>query len=131
MNQFEQLTDANFMMYAMKAYNNPHCLNIDEFHNDLKRTKYIKRLLNRYKSTGILKERLILNHLMILYNMFGPEATVKILFFKLDQKFYSHLKTFLVYLNLMPEKITGIKFQIIRSSDIPLDLYITQKLRNL
>lgn len=126
-----RLTDANFIMYAMKAYQNPHCLDIDEFHDDLKRIKYIKRLLNRYKSTGNLKARLILNHIIVLYNMFGPEAATKILFFKLSPKFWPELKTFLVYLHYMPEYISGIGDKMILSSDIPLDLNIIKVLREI
>ena len=131
MGGFERLTNANFMMYAMKAYNNPNCLDIDEFHDDLKRTKYIKRLLNRYKSSGELKERLILNHIMVLYNMFGPEAATRILFFKVDVGFRSQLKPFLVYLNLMPETVSGIKDEDIISSDILSDVIVIDSLRKL
>lgn len=124
-----RLTDANFIMYAMKAYQNPHCLDIDEFHDDLKRIKYIKRLLNRYKSTGVLKERLILNHIIVLYNVFGPEAATKILFFKLSPEFWSELKTFLVFLHYMPERISCIADTDIFNSDINLDLNIVEALR--
>ena len=124
-----KLTEANFIMYAMKSYQNPHCLDIDEFHDDLKRVKYIKRLFNRYKSTGILKERLLLNHIIVLYNVFGPDAATKILFYKLSPKFWPALKTFLVFLHYMPERIAGILDSDIISSDVPLDEYIVSKLR--
>ena len=126
-----RLSDSNFMMFAMKAYQNPHCLDIDEFHDDLKKTKYIKRLLNRYKSSGELKERLIINHIMVLYNMFGLEAATKILFYKIEEDFWPEIKTFLVYLNFMPEKISGIKEETVHSSEIPIDKNIASVLREL
>lgn len=126
-----RLTDANFIMYAMKAYQNPHCLDIDEFHEDLKKIKYIKRLLNRYKQTSVLKERLILNHIIVLYNVFGPEAATKILFFKLAPQFWPELKTFLVFLHYMPERITDVSDQDIYSSNIDLDINIVEALRQI
>lgn len=132
MNMSERkLTEANFMMFAMKAYQNPHCLDIDEFHDDLKKTKYIKRLFNRYQSSGELKERLIINHIMVLYNMFGLDAATKILFYKIDEQFWPELKTFLVYLNYMPERINGVKEEVILSVNIPIDRNIAQVLREL
>ena len=81
---FDDLNDDNFMIYAMKAYNSPHCI-VSEFESDIKRTKYLKRLFRRYKVTKSLKERLILNHIILLNNVFGPEATARILFYK-DRK---------------------------------------------
>lgn len=128
---FECLTDANFIMFAMKAYDNPHCMTQKEFEDDLKKTKYIKRLLNRYKETGELKERLILNHIMVLYNMFGPHGATRILFFKLEPDLYPELKTFLVYLNKMPDMVGAINGEIIHSSDIPINLEIAETLRKL
>lgn len=115
-------------MYAMKHYNNPQCMNIDEFYNDLKRIKYIKRLLGRYVSSGDLKERLILNHLIILYNSFGTEAT-KLLFFKIEKQYWSQLKTFLVYLSYMPEILVGVDEKPVLSTDILLDPFIISVLR--
>jgi hypothetical protein len=94
---------------------------MSEFENDLKRTKYLKRLFRRYKVTKSLKERLILNHIILLNNVFGPDATPRILFFKIDEKDYDVLKTFLCYLNLMPEMVYGINGNDISSYDIPLD----------
>jgi hypothetical protein len=124
------LTEQNFVMFAMKHYQNPQCLNIDEFHDDLKRIKYIKRLLGRYLASGDLKERLILNHLIILYNSFGTEAT-KMLFFKLEPEFWSQLKTFLLFLSYMPETIHGVFDRPIISTDIPLDQVIVAALRKI
>lgn len=127
---FENLNDDNFMMYAVKAYSSPQCI-MSEFEGDLKRTKYIKRLFRRYKLSGGLKERLILNHIILLNNVFGAEATVRILFYRVDRKDYDVLKTFLLYLNLMPEIIRGIRGLDIRSSDIQVDLHIAEVLRQL
>jgi hypothetical protein len=127
---FENLNDDNFMMYAVKAYSSPQCI-MSEFEGDLKRTKYIKRLFRRYKLSGGLKERLILNHIILLNNVFGAEATVRILFYRVDRKDYDVLKTFLLYLNLMPEIIKGIRGLDIRSSDIQVDLHIAEVLRQL
>lgn len=124
------LTEQNFVMFAMKHYQNPQCLNIDEFHDDLKRIKYIKRLLGRYTATGDLKERLILNHLIILYNSFGKEAT-KMLFFKIEEQFWPQLKTFLLFLSYMPDILQGVKTTPIFSTDIPLDHKIVAVLRKI
>ena len=131
MDCFHHLTDANFMMYAMKAYDNPHCLDIDEFHSDLKRIRYVRRLLDRYCNRGELNERLILNHIVILYNMFGPEATSRMLFFKIDNVFWPQLKSFLVYLNILPSRISGICDKDILISDIEVDGFIFKKLQGL
>jgi hypothetical protein len=127
---FENLNEDNFMMYAVKAYSSPQCI-MSEFEGDLKRTKYIKRLFRRYKLSGGLKERLILNHIILLNNVFGAEATVRILFYRVDRKDYDVLKTFLLYLNLMPEIIRGIRGLDVRSSDIQVDLHIAEVLRQL
>ena len=97
------LNNDNFVLFAMKHYDNPQCVNIDEFHDDLNRTKYLKRLFKKYENSGILKERLILNHLIILNNVFGVENSARILFFKIEEDYHSLLKTFLVYLNCLPE----------------------------
>jgi hypothetical protein len=127
---FEDLDEDNFLMYAMKAYNSPHCI-MSEFEGDLKRTKYLKRLFRRYKITKVLKERLILNHLILLYNVFGVEAATRILFFRVDEIDYDILKTFLIYLNYMPEKVKGIKGKDIHSSDILIDMNVAEVLRKI
>jgi hypothetical protein len=128
----ENLHDDNFMIYAMKAYDKPNCI-MSEFEEDLKRIKYIKRLLKRYKIWGEeeLKERLILNHLIILTNVFGVEASVRMLFFKIDPTDYHMLKPFLMFMNLMPKSVKGIKGIDINSGDIPVDIYILSKLRTI
>jgi hypothetical protein len=127
---FDDLNDDNFLLYAIKSYTSPHCI-MSEFEGDLKRTKYLKKLFRRYKSTKELKERLILNHLILLYNVFGVDNATRILFFRIDERDYDILKTFLLYLNYMPEKVYGIKGKTIKSSDILVDLKIAEILRNL
>lgn len=121
----QNLTEDNFLIYAMKCYNAPHCI-LSEFEGDIKRTKYLKRLFRRYKITKILKERLILNHIILLNNVFGPVPTARILFYKIDERDYDILKTFLEYLDIMPELVTGIKGKDIHTSDIPLEPNITE-----
>ena len=122
---FDDLTDDNFMMYAMKCYRAPQCI-MSEFEGDIKRTKYLKRLFRRYKVTKSLKERLILNHIILLNNVFGPEATARILFYRIDERDYDILKTFLCYLNIMPETVMGIKGKTIHSGEIPVELNVTE-----
>jgi hypothetical protein len=104
---------------------------MSEFEGDIKRTKYLKRLFRRYKVTKTLKERLILNHIILLNNVFGPEVTSRILFYRIDEKDYDVLKTFLLYLNIMPDMIYGINGKNIRSADIPVDINIVEILRNI
>ena len=127
---FDNLNDDNFMLYAVKCYTSPHCI-MSEFEGDIKRTKYLKRLFRRYKTTKVLKDRLILNHIILLNNVFGIEANARILFYKIDERDYDILKTFLCYLNIMPEMIYGIKGRDINGYDIPLDLNVAEVLRNL
>jgi hypothetical protein len=127
---FDDLNDDNFMMYAMKCYNSPNCV-MSEFEGDIKRTKYLKRLFRRYKVTKILKERLILNHIILLNNVFGPQVTARILFYRTDEKDYDVLKTFLVYLGIMPDFIGGLNGKNIRSAEIPLDMNAATILENI
>jgi len=122
---FDDLNDDNFMMYAMKCYTTPNCL-ISEFEGDIKRTKYLKRLFRRYKVSKSLKERLILNHIILLNNVFGPEPTARILFYRIDERDYDILKTFLCYLNIMPEVVKGIKGKNIYSTEIPVEINIAE-----
>lgn len=124
---FDDLNDENFMLYAMKCYNAPNCI-MSEFENDIKRTKYLKRLFRRYKVTKSLKERLILNHIILLNNVFGHEATARILFYRIDERDYDILKTFLMYLNIMPDTIYGIRGNNIYTADIPIDVDIAEVL---
>lgn len=124
---FDDLNEDNFVMYAMKHYNSPQCI-MSEFEGDIKRTKYLKRLFRRYKVTKSLKERLILNHIILLNNVFGPEVTARILFYKIDERDYDILKTFLEYLNIMPEAVYGIRGKNIYSSDIQINTNIAEVL---
>ena len=127
---FNDLTDANVLLYAAKSYDKPNCIQ-SEFDEDYKAFRYIKRLLHRYRLTGEIKERLILNHLILCQNVFGVEASTRILFLRLAEKDYSALKAFLVYTSAMPEVVKGIKGKDIRSSDILLDPKIVSILRRL
>lgn len=126
----ENLCDDNFTIFAMKAYDKPNCI-MSEFEEDIKRLKYVKRLIKRYKATGNLKERLILNHIIILSNVFGVEAAVRMLFFKIGKEDYEILKTFLLFLNFMPNTIKGINGNNIYSSDISVDLFVGKRLRDI
>jgi hypothetical protein len=123
------LNEENFTLYAIHHYQNAQCRGLGELEEDLNRFKYLKRLFYRYKENGELKERLILNHLIILYNVFGPEAATKMLFYKIDKDFYPQLKTFLVFLNFMPMEI--ISDRRIIESDIPLDENLVKVLRKI
>ena len=124
----DNLNDDNFIMFAIKAYNKPNCI-MSEFEEDIKRIKYVKRLIKKYVVTGDLKERLILNHIIILSNVFGIEATVRMLFLKLDKKHYPILKTFLLFLNHMPSIVYGIEGKNISNADITVDILVGNKLR--
>ena len=123
----EKLNEANFLIYAMHHYDNTQCYSLAEFEDDLKKFLYLKKLISRYKNNGDLKERLILNHIIVLYNLFG-EATTKMLFYKVDEECWDILVTFLVYLNLMPETIPD--YGIILS-EIVLDERVISTLRKI
>ena len=116
-------------MFAIKNYDNPSCKGMADFNNDLKKIKYIKRLLSRYNAGKGLKVRLILNHIIILINLFGPDACVKILFFKFEEKYWAQLKTFLIFLNALP---TNIQINSkTNECDIPIDMVIANELRKI
>jgi len=107
--KFNELNDDNFLLFAIKYYDNPHCSTKDDFYEDLKRFKYIKRLLNRYLETDDLSERLILNHLIVIFNMFGIEAALNILDLKLEEKHWPVVKPFLIFLKYIKnDQYTGI-----------------------
>jgi hypothetical protein len=125
---FDNLTEENILLYATKAYDKPNCV-MSEFLEDMKRFNYLNKLFIRYRKYDELRERLILNHLMVLYNVFGPEAVSRLLFYKVEKEDYSPLKTFLLFLNIMPEKVKGINGSDIISSYIPVDMKIANKLR--
>lgn len=122
------LNDDNFLIYAIKNYYNPGSMGMSELEDDLKKFKYVKRLLNRYQTTGEASERLVLNHLVVLYNLFG-EATTEMLFFKLDKQYWSDLKTYLVFLHRMPLETVVTKG--IKETDIPLNQELIKILRKL
>ena len=128
---FDDLNDDNFLMFAMREYNNMQCTDVEEFYDDLKKIKYIKRLFNVYKNNGLLKERLILNHFIIFYNVFTVQAGTRILFYKIEKDFWPMLKTFLIYLDRMPDKIESIRGEVILASDIKLDDGIISRLRSI
>ena len=125
--RFNELTNENYLMFALLHYDNPHCIDIKEYFEDVRKLKYIKRLFNRYKEDGVMKERLILNHLISFYNVFDNKAAARLLFFRVGDEYHSLLKTFLIYLNRMPEQVNETLF----SSDIQLDEKIIEILRDL
>ena len=128
--RFDNLTEENVVLYAAKFYDKPQCIT-SEFDEDYKRIRYIKRLLQKYRKTKEIRERLLLNHLVILQNVFGIEASTRLLFFRVDSKDYAALKTFLVYTSAMPNIVKGIRGQDIISSDIGLDTKLVDILRKL
>ena len=129
--RFDDLNEDNFLIYAMKEYNNVQCTGIEEFYDDLKKIKYIKRLFNIYKNDGQLKERLILNHLIVYYNVFPVQSGTRILFYKIEEHFWPMLKTFLIFLDRMPDKIESIRGNEIKSTNIILDEGIVTRLRTI
>jgi len=122
MSDFHKLTPDNIMMFAMKHYDNPSCVDKKEFLDDMKRFKYLKRLFRKYDTSKMLKIRLILNHIIVLANVFGVDASSTLLFFKIDRKHWPVLKTFLVYLNYIPEN---------DMKDIATDLKVLKELRDI
>ena len=100
---YEKITSENVIMFAIKHYDNPQCEGEKEFQDDLKRFKYIKRLLRKYYDTGVLKERLLLNHLIVLNNVFGPDACATLLLYKIQKEYWPALKSFLLFLNVLTE----------------------------
>ncbi len=129
--RFDDLNEGNFLLYAMKEYSNVQCTDIEEFYDDLKKIKYIKRLFNIYVKDGQLKERLILNHLIIFYNVFSVEAGTRILFYKIEKEFWPILKTFLIYLDRMPDRIDPVLGEQILSTNIPLEDKVISRLRKI
>ena len=99
--KFDELNEGNYILFAIKHYENPACVTREDFDEDIKRFKYLKRLLKRYVKGGPLRTHLIINHLIILYNVFG-EAATPLLFFKLEREYWCLLKSMLIYLNKYP-----------------------------
>ena len=127
---FDDLTSENILLYAVKAYDRPNML-MSEFKEDMKRFNYLKRLLKRYRKDGEMRERLVINHLVVLYNVFGIEVATRLLFYKMSKEDYGALKTYLLFLNYMPSIVRGIKGQDIISSDISVDMQIAEVLRQI
>ena len=122
--KFEELNDDNYLLFAIKFYENPHALTRDDFEDDLKKIKYVKRLLRRYHNTNTLKTHLILNHLTVLFNVFG-DAAVPLLFYNLERDLWSSIKSFLVFLHKLPE------FPRSEIHEIELDQYCLDQLENI
>jgi hypothetical protein len=118
------------MIYAMKAYDRPDCI-LSEFKEDLKRFNYLKRLFYRYRKTGEVKERLVINHIIVLYNVFGVEVCTRMLFYKMSEEDYPIIKTYLLFLNYLPLIVRGISGKDIITNDIPVDLTIAEALRTI
>lgn len=116
----QSINEHTFLTIAMRFYDNPQCLSVKEFEEDLRKFFYLKKLFNRYTETGELKERLIINHLVVLHNLFGV-ATTELLFYKIEEKHWNILATFLEYLDRMPDQIPDFN---INKSDMTLDSFI-------
>jgi hypothetical protein len=127
---FDNLSEENILLYAAKSYDKPNCIH-SEFEEDYKKIRYVKRLLQRYRLTGDIKERLVLNHLIIIQNVFGIEASTRMLFFRIDSRDWSSLKTFLIFTSAMPKIVKGIRGRDIIASDIPLDQYLVSIFRKI
>ena len=122
--RFDELNESNYLLFAIKFYDNPQAVTKDDFETDLKRIRYVKRLLKRYKNSGELKVHLILNHLIILFNVFN-DATVPLLFYNLEEELWPSIKSFLVFLNRIPE------YPKTDISGIPVDYECLQELQSL
>lgn len=127
----EQVDESNFLLFAAKHYDNPHCYDTIEFYEDLNRFKYIKRLLNKYEETGDIKDRLVVNHLTIIFNVFGVEAGTRMLFLKLKDHL-PLIKPFLVWMGTLPDVVPkiGVDGRDIYTSEILMDHRIVEALRN-
>lgn len=119
--KFDYLNEDNFLLFAIKNYENPQAVTKDDFNRDLNHFKYVKRLLKRYKKTGEIRTHLLINHFTILYNVFG-EAATPMLFFKLESEMWPQLKTFMVFLNKIPD------YPKTNIHDIPVDLNCLREL---
>ena len=122
MKLFDKLNEDNFLLYAANNYKNPNCVDVEEFYDDLNRFKYIKRLLGRYYNDDDLQERLILNHIVILYNVFGIQAATKMLWYKIDRQYWPVIKPILLYLNYITDDEKMV---------IPLDPLVVERLRKI
>ena len=122
--RFTELNESNYLLFAIKFYDNPQSVTREDFESDLKRIRYVKRLLKRYQNNGELKVHLILNHLIILFNVFN-EATVPLLFYNLDEELWPAIKSFLIFLNRVSE------YPKTKVNEIGADEYCLQQLKEL
>ena len=127
---FRNLTPDNFLLYAANNYISPHYIE-DEFFDDLRRFKYIKGSIQKYHLKNSINDRLVLNNIIMSYNVFNIDACTRMLFFKIKPEQHSILKTFLIYLNIMPETVFNINGRNIHSTDIPVDLHAAEILRQI
>lgn len=129
----EQLTDFNFLLFAAKHYENPQCYDTVEFYEDLNRIKYVIRLFKKYQKDSNLQERLILNHIVILNNVFGPSNVTRMLFLKVPPSMHSYLKEFLLFLGTLPDTVenVGIDNKSILTAEIPSCEEISERLKKL
>lgn len=125
---FKELNRDNFMLYAMSNYSNPDCMGMSEFNEDLAKIKYVKRLLKKYQRTGKLRPILLLNHLVILGNVFGPTPAARMLFYKLEREIHPPLKTILLYLNYIHD---GMVFDDLRVEEVLMDTRMGKILKGL
>lgn len=127
---FDKIDESNALLYAAKCYDNPQCFDTVEFYEDMNRFKYVKRLLNKYQDTGELKERLVLNHIIVLNNVFGTVGATKLLLLKCKDQ-YPLIMPFLIFLDMMPEYVAGIGIEntTVRQSDVVMDQTIINALR--
>ena len=123
--RFTELNDDNYLLFAIKFYENPHAVTREDFEDDLKKIKYVKRLLRRYQNSNVLKTHLILNHLTVLFNVFG-DAAVPLLFYNLEKDLWSAIKSFLVFLGKLPEYPRSRDIE-----EIPIDHYCLEQLENI
>jgi hypothetical protein len=131
MNLFDDLNEKNYVHFAMKYYDNLQCTSIEEFNEDLNKIKYVKRLFNRFLETGELRIHLIMNHLIVIYNVFENEAATRMLFFRVERRFYSILKPFLLFMNRLPKVVRGIDGNNIITNEIPLNEMTIKELRKI
>lgn len=119
---FDQLSDDNFVLYAARHYYKPNCIDAEEFYEDLKRFKYLKRLISRYEETGVLSERLMLNHIIVIFNVFDIQPGLKMLEFKIEKKYWPIIKPFLIFLRYIKNT---------QYTDIQMDRNVVEKLREI
>lgn len=122
MKLFDQLSDDNFLLYAAKHYYKPNVIDAEEFYEDLNRFKYLKRLINRYEESGILSDRLMMNHIIVIFNVFGIEPACRMLEFKIAEKHWGIIKPFLIFLKYIRND---------QYTNIPMDKVVVEKLRKI